>query len=100
MNKPSRLKAKAFEENNVPLADITGCVCAWDGCTPRSGGVMPKGWINLLAYWSKRPELNFLQIPSQNVVRDGVLCPEHARALESQLRDFCRVGSMPPMGAA
>jgi hypothetical protein len=49
---------------------------------------MPRGWLNLLAYWSKRPEPNFLQIPPRNVLRDGVLCPEHSRSLESQLKDF------------
>jgi hypothetical protein len=88
MNKPSRRRAKAFEEKDVPLADIVGFVCAWDGCAARFGGNMPRGWINLLAYWSKRPEMNFLKIPSQNVVRDGVLCPEHARAIQCQLKHF------------
>jgi hypothetical protein len=51
-------------------------------------GNMPSGWINLLAYWSMIPEMNFLQIPPEDILRDGVLCPEHARALESQLKDF------------
>jgi hypothetical protein len=88
MNKPSHRVAKAFEDKSVPLAEITGCVCAWDGCAARFTGDMPRGWINLLAYWSKRPEMNFSTIPPQNVVRDGVLCPEHAGALESQLKDF------------
>jgi len=88
MNRPSPPKAKAFEEKDVPLADIVGFVCAWDGYATRFTGNMPRGWTNLLTYWSKRPEMNFSTIPPRNVVRDGVLCPEHARALESQLKDF------------
>jgi hypothetical protein len=88
MNSPARPRSKVFEDKNVPLDDIVGCVCAWDGCTTRFGGSMPKGWINLLTYWSKRPEPNFLQIPPQDIWRDAVLCPEHARALQSHLKDF------------
>jgi hypothetical protein len=88
MNRPSRRRAKAFEEKDVPLADIVGCVCVWDGRVARFGGAMPRGWINLLAYWSKHPESNFLQIPPENILRDSILCPEHVRALESQLKDF------------
>ena len=56
--------------------------------------------MSLLAYWSKRPELNFLRIPPQDVSRDAVLCPEHAGVLESQLKDLGRLVSMPPMGSA
>jgi hypothetical protein len=69
-------------------ADITGCVCAWHGCAARFTGNMPRGWTNLLTYWSKRPESNLLQIPPEDMLRDGVLCPEHARALESQLKNL------------
>jgi hypothetical protein len=88
MNRPSRRTAKVFEEKDVPLADIVGFVCAWDGCTARFGGAMPRDWTNLLAYWSQHPESNFLQIPAENISRDRVLCPDHARVLESQLKDF------------
>jgi hypothetical protein len=45
-------------------------------------------WTNLLTYWSKHPESNFLQISPEDIMRDGVLCPAHGRALESQLKDF------------
>ncbi len=34
------------------------------------------------------PRDEFFDDPSQNVVRDAALCPEHARAVESQLKDF------------
>jgi hypothetical protein len=49
---------------------------------------LPRGWINLLAYWSKRLEFNFLKIPPEDILRDAVLCPAHARALGSQFKDF------------
>jgi len=63
VNSPSRRMAKVFEERDVPLDDIVGCVCAWDGCKARFGGNMPRGWINLLTHWSGHPQSNFLQIP-------------------------------------
>jgi hypothetical protein len=88
MNGPLRRRAKVFEDKNVPVADIIGCRCAWERCAARFSGNMPRGWIYLLTYWSKHPESNFLQIPPEHIVRDAVLCPEHARALESQLKDF------------
>jgi hypothetical protein len=100
MNRHTRRKAKAGEVKSIPLADISTCMCAWDRCAATFGGDMPRGWTNLLSYWSKRPELNFLNIPPQDMLRDAVLCPEHARALEFQLRDLCRLASMPPMGMA
>lgn len=53
VNRPSRRMAKVFEDKNVPIADIVGCVCAWDGCAATFSGSMPRGWINLLAYWSR-----------------------------------------------
>ena len=86
--KPSCDRTKAFEDKDVPVTDVIGCVRARDGCAATFSGSMPRGWINLLAYWSKHPEPNFLQIPLENMLRDAVLCPEHARALESQLKDF------------
>ena len=81
-------------------ADISGSMCAWDGCAATFSGDMPKGWTNLLVYWSKRPELNFLTIPPQDMLRDAVLCPEHACALECHLKDLGRLVSISPKGVA
>jgi hypothetical protein len=100
MNRHERRKAKVSEVRTIPLTAISGFLCAWEGCPAKFQGDMPRGWINLLAYWSKCPELNFLKIPPQDVLRDGVLCPEHARALESHLKDLGRLGSMPSSGTA
>ena len=101
MNRHARRKAKVFQVKTIPITAISGCMCAWDGCAATfKGDDMPRGWVNLLVYWSKRPELHFLKIPPQDVWSDGVLCPEHARVLESQLFDMGRLVSMPPMGVA
>ena len=100
MNRHGRRRAKVFERKTVPLTDISGSLCAWDRCEATYSGDMPNGWIYLMTYWSKQPEQTFLKIPPQDVSRDGVLCPEHARALESQLKERSRLGSMPPVGAA
>jgi hypothetical protein len=100
MNRHARRKAKVSELKTIQIADITGCICAWDGCAATFDGDMPKGWINLFAYWSPRAELAFWTIAPQHVLRDAVLCPEHTRALECQLKELSRLGSMPPMGVA
>ena len=100
MNRHERRKAKVFEVKNIPIADISGSLCAWDGCAATFSGDMPKGWTNLLVYWSKRPELNFLAIPPQDMLRDAVLCPEHACVLECHLKDLGRLVSMSPKGMA
>jgi hypothetical protein len=50
---------------------------------------MPRGWTFLFT-WSREPRAKFLDIPEGNVVRDGVLCPAHVRALESHLKDLGR----------
>jgi hypothetical protein len=94
------IQSRSSGTAHAGVADITGCICAWDGCAARFSGNMPTGWINLLAYWSKRPEMNFSKIPSQDVVRDGVLCPKHTRALEAELKNLGRSVSIPPEGAA
>jgi hypothetical protein len=100
MNRHARRKAQVSEIKSIPLADINGYMCAWDGCAATFRGDMAGGWINLFAYWSPRAELTFWTIPPQHISRDAVLCPEHARALEAQLKDISRLGSMPAMGVA
>ena len=59
MNRHARRKAKVFGITSIPIAEITGCICAWDGCAANFSGDMPRGWIYLLTYWSSRPELTF-----------------------------------------
>jgi hypothetical protein len=100
VNRHARRKAKVSEVKAIPIADISGFMCAWDGCAATFTGDMPRGWIYLLTYWSPRPELTFWTIPSHDILRDAVLCPEHTRAPESQLKDLFRLGWMSRMGVA
>jgi hypothetical protein len=58
------------------------------------------GWTWLLAYWSKRPQLDFRTIPPRSLSRDAALCPEHACALEEQLKGPGRELLGPTMGEA
>ena len=56
----------------------------------RFAGDMPRGWTFLFTYWSRTPRAKFMDIPADDVVRDGVLCPAHVRALESHLKELGR----------
>jgi integrase len=48
---------------------------------------------------TRRPKINFRDIAPADFVRDAVLCPEHTRLLDSQLKDLGRaLISEPPAG--
>ena len=57
--------------------------CAWAGCTAGAHGDLPAGWVNLLTWWSPRPEphATILKV-AQRSQRDAVLCAVHAKELE------------------
>jgi hypothetical protein len=95
MNKVSELKFFSPAE----LAAM-GSICAWDGCQATFKGDMPRGWVYLITYWAKRPQLNILDVPQRDMPRDAVLCPKHAHALESQLMDLGRQINEPARGSA
>jgi hypothetical protein len=91
-----------FEQKMLRLSDISGVECAWAGCVATYSDHPPKGWVMLLAYWSPKPFgfnttlgkiLRYCQ-------RDAALCPEHARALEAQLKDIGRRLGAPAAGQA
>lgn len=65
-----------------------GMMCAWDGCEAVYEGDQPPGWCNLLTYNTPQPVLDFREIPSGAMMRDAVLCPDHVRALEENLKDL------------
>ncbi len=67
-------------------ADKLGSMCAGAGCRAKFIGDMPEGWTWIWAYRAKKPTANFLDVPDQDVMRDCVLCPEHARTLNAQLK--------------
>lgn len=80
--------------------EIKGSMCAWDGCEATyPGHDMPPGWAFLLSYYARQPVNNFRQIKDGDIYRDGVLCPDHVRALAQQLKNVGRLGPMPPMPA-
>lgn len=93
---------KRFEVKMMPpdwLAQM-GCLCAWNGCTANYKGAMPKGWVALLTYWSKRPVANPFDVPHKDMPRDCSLCPEHAAALEALLKPLGRELDAPAAGRA
>jgi len=101
MNRHERRKANVSELKMVKVADLTGSMCAWDGCVAAFKGDMPKGWTWMLQYWSKHPQGQFFDIPPKDVERDACLCPDHSRALKDQLKDFgVNLGPMPALGQA
>jgi hypothetical protein len=48
-------------------------------------GDMPDDWTFLLTYWSRYPRKNLMVMSSQDILREGALCPEHARGLKRHL---------------
>jgi hypothetical protein len=94
MNRQQRRKARVFEYKTISRSefDAMDTVCAWEGCWKTFAGDMPKGWVWLLAYWSECPKLAIDDsIPIQDWLQDTTLCPEHARALDLQLKDIPRL---------
>lgn len=77
-----------------------GGMCAWEDCDETYDGNMPNGWRRLLVFWSQGIILDVREIPQDTWDRDGVLCPEHARELESQLKDLARWFGKPMSGNA
>lgn len=59
-------------------------MCAWEGCNATTDKPHKHGWSSMLLYKGK-PQLNFMAIDEQQMARDCVLCPEHARYLDEHL---------------
>jgi hypothetical protein len=100
MNRHERRRAKFARIEMIPADEIVGSMCAWAGCSRTFSGEMPPEWVWFDAYWAKRPADCFLDIPRQHTMRDAALCPEHARALDTQLKEFGRELIGPVAGAA
>ena len=69
-------------------------LCAWAACARTFDEPMPPNWTWLVTWWAARPVGN-IDFKTQPVIRDAVLCPEHSRALEAQLKDIGTGGSAP-----
>jgi hypothetical protein len=92
-NRHERRKTMVFEKKIMRVSDIAavGSICAWDGCdatcTHNENEYLPKGWTVLLMFWSGKPVVNIWDdVPPSDMLRDAVLCPEHTRALDGQLK--------------
>jgi hypothetical protein len=80
---------------------ISGSLCAWEGCDRVfDGRTLPEDWAILTLYRSKRPILNFLDIRAEGLLRDAVLCPEHTKQLDDQLKDIGQALSELAAGSA
>jgi hypothetical protein len=87
-----------IERKMVKLSEISGSLCAWEGCHASfKGGQAPSGWTYLILY---RPPLvmNFIDILPTDCLRDTCLCPEHTRLLDSQFKELGRAVSGPAAG--
>jgi len=67
----------------IPLSELKGCMCAWEGCKEAfEGDGLPPGWRVLVI-------ARGLLFDAQNLLnadRDAVLCPEHFRQIDSLLK--------------
>ncbi|HTO84284.1 MAG TPA: hypothetical protein VMQ73_18815 [Methylomirabilota bacterium] len=92
--------AKVFKQKTVTFeeAQSMACICAWRGCTATFQGDMPLGWWTMLAFWSAEPIADLRSVA--NWKRDAVLCPEHARELDGQLKDIGQRLRRPSAGRA
>jgi hypothetical protein len=103
MNQQGRRKAKVMEHRTLRPDQIIQRICAWDGCQACCDveGAIPRGWVNLITFRSSHPVASTFAATSHGGIaieirpdddwqRDAVLCPAHARALESHLKDLGR----------
>jgi hypothetical protein len=80
---------------------ISGSQCAWEGCERVfDGRALPEDWAILTLYRPKPPIGNFLDIQVEGLLRDAVLCPEHRKRLDDQLKDIGQAVSELAAGSA
>ena len=75
----------------MPISQITQMTCLLRGCerTFELERGMPEGWVNLITYWSPRPDPSAKLIDvcnSPHLGYDAVLCPEHAQELAGMMK--------------
>jgi hypothetical protein len=98
-NRHERRRAVVTEVEMLPVAAISGAICCWNGCDKTYDGEdVPKGWQNILMFGDPKPVLHILEIKDWK--RDGVLCPEHAEAVQSLLFPLLEVATRPSEGQA
>jgi hypothetical protein len=105
-NRHERRRSLKFMEiktfTGEEIAKMTGRHCCFDGCRNHydSKDGMPKGWQAIIMFGDPTPVLHLGEIKDWK--RDGVLCPEHAEAVQDLLfpLDGLEVATMPSEGMA
>jgi hypothetical protein len=93
---------RTAELRMIPITDLGSCICCWNGCdktydSNKDG--MPKGWQAIIMFGDPKNVLHFGEIKDWK--RDGVLCPEHAEAVQSLLLPLAlEVATRPSEGQA
>jgi hypothetical protein len=98
-NRHERRRAAVTKVEMIEVNRIKGCICCWNGCNKSyDDDEMPKGWQSILMFGDAGPVLHILEIKDWK--RDGVLCPEHAEAVQSLLIPLMEVATRPSEGQA
>ena len=103
MPKRKQPTVMTMERRTIASDDMVGSMCAWDGCETVFDGLMPPDWRWMLVYWHPNPAPNDSLgniAMSEFCDRDAALCGEHAKELDSLLKDIGRALSGPVAGEA
>jgi hypothetical protein len=101
MNRHERrrsFKHGMMEVKMLRVDEITGRQCCFNGCGKIYDGEMPKHWQAIVMYGDPKPVLHLGEI--RDWKRDGVLCPEHAEAVQDLLFPLGTIATMPSEGTA
>ncbi len=91
-------KRGTVEIKMLQVDKLTVRQCCFNGCGEFYDGEMPKGWQAIIMYGDPKPVLHLGEV--RDWKRDGVLCPEHAEAVQDLLFPLTEVASMPSEGTA
>jgi hypothetical protein len=101
MNRHERrrsLKRGTVEVKMLRTDQIMGRQCCFNGCGKIFNGDMPKGWQAIIMFGDPKPSLRLDEIKDWK--RDGVLCPEHAEAVQDLLFPLGTIATMASKGTA
>lgn len=81
-----RRTAKLVTIQQMTLSELLAIPsgCAWAGCAAHTTNPDGNGWSKMVLYRGKT-QSDFLKIDARLMDRDCVLCPDHARELETNL---------------
>ena len=107
MTKRKRPQTMTMERRLITPGDVEKMqiVCIWKGCEQSIPltGMRPPDWHNLITYWSPYLDGNKTLeevCTGPSCYRDGVLCPEHAKALDGLFKEIAREITGPAAGEA